>query len=38
MAQTKKSFSTSKIAKGHEFKLSQFYESIIISFSGGFIH
>ena len=40
----KKSFSTStylqkkKIAKGQEVKISQFYESIIISFSGGFIN
>ena len=25
------------IAKGQEFKILQFYESIIISFSGGFI-
>ena len=38
----KKSFSTSKylqkIAKGQEFKILQFYEPIIISFSGGFIN
>ena len=27
-----------KIAKGQEFKILQFYESIIISFSGGFIN
>ena len=27
-----------KIAKGQEFKISQFYESKIISFSGGFIN
>ena len=27
-----------KNAKGQEFKISQFYESIIISFSGGFIN
>ena len=30
--------SDKKIAKGQEFKISQFYESIIISFSGGFIN
>ena len=39
----KKNFSTStylqkKIAKGQEVKISQCYESIIISFSGGFIN
>ena len=37
-----KKFSTSiymqKNAKGQEFKILQFYESIIISFSGGFIN
>ena len=42
MAQTKKFFDynifAKKIAKGQEFKILQFYESIIISFSGGFIN
>ena len=38
MAQTKKFFDLQKIAKGQEFKILQFYESIIISFSGGFIN
>ena len=27
-----------KIAKGQEFKIIQFYESMIISFSGGFFN
>ena len=27
-----------KVAKGQEFKILKFYESIIISFSGGFIN
>ena len=42
MAQTKKKFFdfkvfAKKIAKGQEFQIIQFYESIIISLSGGFI-